>query len=198
MIVWLDIGLGESEQRLLQHADWAAEVRVSKELKWVERAESIILSPQLPFAEVMKELARHKLTNHLRQCDRNTQSLLAVGVGMEVLFSHGGEYNDQRGLHLFAGEVQHKEGLNEPSWHSLKLLDPDPMLWGLQEKQIYRSLRHQVFPANREDIVAVWDQGEQSAAVVRRRQIWGIQPTLQQGEFSTLFVARFINQCKVG
>jgi glutamine amidotransferase len=144
----------------------------------VRKSDAIILPGDGAFAYAMEELEKTGLIEVIRE-ETAKKPLLGICVGMQMLFEDSYEFTHSKGLGFLAGEINKipENGLKIPhmGWNSLKFLNPDPLLDGVDEgSYVYFVHSYMAFTPD-ENITAYCEYGSKIPAMVRKGNIFGTQ-----------------------
>ena len=101
----VDYGIGNllSVRRGLEH--WGFEVLTSDDPKTILKSERVVLPGVGSFRNGMSELIKRRLDETIRELASIEVPLLAICLGMQLLFEYGEEYGISAGLGVIPGGV---------------------------------------------------------------------------------------------
>jgi len=154
----------------------------------VALADGLILPGVGAFGEVMRYLRQTGLADAIVTAVQQGKPYLGVCLGMQILFQESEEMGSWPGLALLPGRVRRfpAETLHVPQigWNQLQRLRPDPLLNGIPEAA-YMYFVHSYYcePTEQTDVVATTEYGLRYASLVRRDNIWGVQPHPEKSQW---------------
>lgn len=175
----IDYGAGNlmSVTNALRHL--GADCLVSGDKAELGSCDRLILPGVGAFRPAMEALERAGLCDFIRE-QAEVKPLLGICLGMQMLFSESEEMGLTAGLGIIKGRVREiKTDLKLPciGWNSLNILRKDcPLLRGVNEGDyVYFVHSYCGETADRADLAATAEYGEEVAAVVWRGMAYGAQ-----------------------
>ncbi len=178
-IALIDYGAGNlrSAGRALQAAGGSPVVVT--EPSGLEGADVIVVPGVGAFAPAMARLAAARLVEPLRAAARFGVPLIAICLGMQLLFEDSDEGEPTSGLSLLAGRVVRlPDGVKVPhmGWNTLEITAPAPIFDGLPESPyVYFVHSYVAAPADPRAVLAETAYGRRFPAVVQQGTVWGLQ-----------------------
>lgn len=207
----IDYGIGNllSVRRGLEH--WGFEVLTSDDPETILNSERVVLPGVGSFGNGMSELISRRLDVVIRKLASIEVPLLAICLGMQLLFEYGEEYGMTAGLGIIPGGVvsipsSSEEGaiLRVPhiGWNSLSALTQnssweETVLQDLKNgSAVYFNHSFMVVPDEDSDLKAVSSYGGHSvSAVVQRGSVTGCQfHPEKSGEIGLTILKNFVDQ----
>lgn len=155
------------------------------------RRHAVVLPGQGAFGDSVDNLRRQGFEQPLLDAVQAGLPLLGICVGMQLLFDESEEMGRHDGLHIIPGTVRKfPDSLHDPlsraghalrvpqiGWNQLHQRRIDPLLDGIPDGAFaYFAHSYYCSPEDHQASVAMTDYGIEYASVVRRRNVWGIQP----------------------
>jgi imidazole glycerol-phosphate synthase subunit HisH len=195
MIGLLDYGL--SNLRSVQKAfDYlGAPVQVIDNRSAVASASKLLLPGVGAFAAGMRGLQEKGLVEALHTAVAEGTPLLAICLGMQLLFDGSEESPGIAGLGLLPGQVRRFDDRHllvpHMGWNQLEKITPTPLLAGVASGA-YAYFVHSYYcePADPECVWAVTDYGRDFPAITGRGHIYGIQFHPEKSQATGLQILR--------
>ncbi|MFQ5805853.1 MAG: imidazole glycerol phosphate synthase subunit HisH [Phycisphaerae bacterium] len=134
------------------------------------------------FPQTMERLRALELDEVIRAAVlQDGKPLLGICVGMQVLADEGHEFQSCPGLGLIAGQVRRldvgntSDRLPHIGWNTVHVLQPSPLLRGLECPTFYFVHSFNFEVAESTDCVAACDYACGVTACVQRQHIFGVQ-----------------------
>lgn len=167
----------------------------------LDLVDTLILPGTATFDEAMKALSRKAMDLALKEkLDKGTP-LLAIGLGMHLLFEES-EEGSLEGLGILEGKVRpfhfidsSKRGLKVPhsGWNALEVHDDDPLY--ANGSEVYFNHMHYALPKDPSIIVASTDYGGSFTSAIRKDRIEGMQfHPEKSGAVGLQILRRFLNR----
>ena len=207
----VDYGIGNllSVRRGLEH--WGFEVLTSGDPKTIFKSERVVLPGVGSFRNGMSELINRRLDVTIRELASIEVPLLAICLGMQLLFEYGEEYGISAGLGVIPGGVISIPSSSEMGailrvphigWNSLSALNhdsrwDDTVLQGIKPgSAVYFNHSFMVIPDDDSHLKAVSSYGGHLvSAVVQRGSVTGCQfHPEKSGEIGLTILKNFVNQ----
>ncbi len=156
-----------------------ADAFVSEDPAELSKAKGLILPGVGAFPDAMERLVSTGLDTFIKDYTKE-RPLLGICLGMQLLFDRGHEFRTCDGLGLIPGEVVKIKpiGLKVPhmGWNELSLLNESPLAKSLKNgDQVYFVHSYKASVTNRQNLIAVTDYGEEIAAIVQNKNVYGCQ-----------------------
>jgi glutamine amidotransferase len=186
MIAIVDYGRGNLWSVQNGFAQVGARVQVSDDPEAIVRADAVVFPGVGAFRDCMHSLTERGLDQALREVIQAGRPVLAICVGMQVLFSESEEFGPSPGLAILEGQVRrfpepcgaHTTRLKVPhmGWNQLHLLRPCPLLRGMPDG-VFTYFVHSYYavPSCAEVVVASTDYGVEFASVLWRDNLYATQ-----------------------
>ncbi len=198
-IAVLDYGIGNlrSAQKALQHV--GGDARLCTNGDQCEGAAGVVLPGVGSFGRCAEELRACGLDKVALRAVEDGTPLLAVCVGMQLLYGGSDESPGIAGLGVLAGDVHLLGGaVKRPQmqWNQLQLLRPTPMFAGVTEPP-WAYFVHSYAPDVSDDVVATCDYGGAVTAAVERDGLWATQfHPEKSGRDGLTLLRRFVDACR--
>lgn len=163
-----------------------AAVQVSAEPEVVARADAVVFPGVGAFRDCLHNLTARGLDQALRQVIVAGRPVLAICVGMQVLFAESEEFGYSPGLAIFDGAVRRfpddmyvqSRRLKVPhmGWNQLHMQRPCPLLAGIPDGAFtYFVHSYYAEPTDARVVVACTDYGKEFASVLWRDNLYATQ-----------------------
>jgi glutamine amidotransferase len=154
------------------------------------RWRAIVLPGQGAFGDSVDNLRAQGFEQPLLEAVQAGAPLLGICVGMQLLFDASEEMGQHEGLHIIPGCVKRfPEGVADPTqsghtlripqigWNQLHIHRCDPLLQDVPNGA-YAYFAHSYYCAatDADAVLASTDYGVDYPSIVRRKNVWGIQP----------------------
>lgn len=178
MIAVVDYGLGNlgSVMKAFRHV--GAAVTLSGDPAVLRAADALVVPGDGAFATAMDELQARGLVPVVREAVAAGTPLLGICVGMQLLFEESEEHGRHAGLGFLPGRVRRFEGelvVPHMGWNRLHTTQADALLAGVDEGSHVYFVHSYYCEARPQDTLAAADYGRRFAAVVRSRNVIGMQ-----------------------
>ena len=183
MIAVIDYGVGNigSVLKAFEYLDIPAKLTANE--KEIKEADGLILPGVGAFESGMKKLKEKKLIDLLQKEAKGGKPLLGICLGLQLLFSESEESPGVNGLDLIRGKVKkfrkdEVEKIPHMGWNNLKEIKSEPLLENIKSpRDFYFIHSYYVEVENKNLIIAETNYGNRKfASLVRKKNIWGIQP----------------------
>ena len=210
-VTLVDYGIGNllSVQRGFEY--WGIDVETTDDPKNIMKAERVVLPGVGSFRLGMSELLKRGLADVIRDIASAGVPLLAICLGMQLLFDEGEEHGLNSGLGIIPGRVSaistttdlgRKLRVPHIGWNSIYGSSEvstwdDTVLQGLKSgSEVYFNHSFMVIPDEPKNIKAVCDYGSYSVtAVVHNGSTTGCQfHPEKSGEIGLMILKNFTNQ----
>lgn len=178
-IAVVDYGLGNLHSVLNALSYLGANAFVSGDREEILSADGVILPGVGAFGDAAARLRKRGLWEPLRS-GVGGKPLLGICLGMQLLFDNSEEFGTHEGLGLMGGRVSKisfRDGMKIPhmGWNSLRLLAPCPLTEGLADGAYVYFVHSYRARAQREQLAATAEYGEEIPALVRKDRVFGAQ-----------------------
>jgi glutamine amidotransferase len=210
-VTLVDYGIGNllSVQRGFEY--WGINVIVSNDPKVILRSERVVLPGVGSFGIGMHELAARGLDNVIQELAKNEVPLLAICLGMQLLFEYGEEHGARAGLGVIPGSVIAIPTSNDSSaflrvphigWNSINKPTKAStwkakVLKGIKPgSEVYFNHSFMAIPSKSSDLKAICNYGGHSvSAVVEHGAITGCQfHPEKSGETGLMILKNFVDK----
>lgn len=201
MIALVDYGIGNlrSVEKALRAV--TEEVQLTSDPKVVLIADKVVLPGVGAFGDGMLGLRERGLVGPLHEIVDGGKPLLAICVGMQLLFEWSNEGGKHEGLGLLPGRVQRFESeelkIPQTGWNQIHATRSNPLLDGL-ESGAYAYFNHAYYcEAAPEDTLAYTDYGGRYASVIASGHLYGVQFHPEKSQRVGLAILRnFVEHCR--
>lgn len=201
MIALVDYGIGNlrSVEKALRTV--TEEVQLTSDPTVVLAADKVVLPGVGAFGDGMLGLKERGLVEPLREIVDAGKPLLAICVGMQLLFEWSNEMGVHEGLGLLPGRVQRFESkelkVPQTGWNQIHPTRSSPLLDGL-ESNAYAYFNHAYYcEATPEDTLAYTDYGGRYASVIASGHLYGVQFHPEKSQRVGLAILRnFAERCQ--
>jgi glutamine amidotransferase len=201
MIALVDYGIGNlrSVEKALRTV--TNEVQLTSDPTVVLRADKIVLPGVGAFGDGMLGLRERGLVEPLREVVANGKPLLAICVGMQLLFEWSEERGRHEGLGLLSGRVRLFDSselkVPQTGWNQIQRTRPNPLLDDLKS-DAYAYFNHSYYcEAAQDDTLAYTDYGIRYASVVASGHLYGVQFHPEKSQQVGLAILRnFVEHCQ--
>jgi imidazole glycerol-phosphate synthase subunit HisH len=178
VIAIADYGMGNrrSVEKALEHV--GARTTITSDADAIRAADGVILPGVGAFPEAMRNVARLRLDEVLRERASAGVPLLGVCLGMQLLFERSSEHEGAAGLGVLPGDVTPLRSPKLPhiGWNLVTFERPSAIAEGLGEAAaFYHVHSFACRPAERGDVVGRGEYGEPFASIVERGNVFGVQ-----------------------
>ena len=201
MIALVDYGIGNlrSVEKALRTV--TEEVQLTSDPTVVLAADKVVLPGVGAFGDGMLGLEERGLVEPLREIVDAGKPLLAICVGMQLLFEWSNEMGVHEGLGLLPGRVQRFESkelkVPQTGWNQIHPTHSSPLLDGL-ESNAYAYFNHAYYcEATPEDTLAYTDYGGRYSSVIASGHLYGVQFHPEKSQRVGLAILRnFAERCQ--
>ena len=198
-IAVLDYGIGNlrSAQKALQHV--GGDARLCTNADQCDGAAGVVLPGVGAFGRCAEELRASGLDKVAVRAVEDGTPMLAVCVGMQLLYCGSDESPGIAGLGILPGEVHLLTGaVKRPQmqWNQLELLRPTLMFEGVTDGP-WAYFVHSYAADASDDVVATCDYGGPVTAAVEREALWATQfHPEKSGRDGLALLRRFVDACR--
>ncbi len=186
MIAIVDYGIGNlgSVTKAFRHV--GAPAALSGDPTTLESASALVLPGDGAFGAAMDELRRRELLPVLSAAVEAGKPLLAICIGMQLLFETSAEHGQHAGLGWLPGHVRRFDNelvVPHMGWNAVRQKRAHPLFAGVPEDAYVYFVHSYFCDAHPDVVLATSDYGGEFAAVVGRDNILGVQfhPEKSQG-----------------
>jgi glutamine amidotransferase len=179
VIAIIDYGVGNLRSVEKAFAATGCEAVITGDEEQLRVAERLVLPGVGAFANCMRSLAEHGLTEVVRELVQKGTPLLGVCVGMQMLFEVSEEFGETAGLGFIKGRVRRfNDQLVVPhvGWNQIHQLFSHPLFEGISDNSFCYFV-HSFYcePENDAAVVGETEYGIRYASVVAQGNICGVQ-----------------------
>jgi len=176
-VMLIDYGAGNvaSVERALQRL--GARSQRSHSPQCIAKAEALLLPGVGHYAALIRALDERALRAPLLDALQRGVPFLGVCLGLQALYETSEEAPELSGLHLLHGSVRSLPAtvkLPHMGWNQLQLARPSRLLEGISA-DAYFYFAHSFAASSNGDAVALSNHGADFAAVIERKNIFGVQ-----------------------
>ncbi len=183
MIAVIDYGVGNIGSVLKAFEYLDISVTLTADKKEIKEADGLILPGVGAFESGIKKLEENNLIDLIKKEAKEGKPLLGICLGLQLLFSESEESPGVNGLDLINGKVKkfkkdEVEKIPHMGWNNLKEIKSEPLLENIKSpRDFYFIHSYYVEVENKNLIIAGTNYGNRKfASLVRKNNIWGIQP----------------------
>ncbi len=179
----IDYGMGNlhSVKNALDYI--GAENVITAKKKELEGCDLLILPGVGAFGDAMKNLERGDLIEFIKK-QASVKPFLGICLGMQLLFDRSYEFSETAGLGLISGEVirltaadgNRTYKIPHMGWNSITPCGDSMLFRGIPAgSYVYFVHSYKAFVSCRDELAAYTEYGEEIAAAVVRKNIYGTQ-----------------------
>ncbi len=183
MIAVIDYGVGNIGSVLKAFEYLDIPVTLTANEKEIKEADGLILPGVGAFESGMKKLEERNLVDLIRKEVKAGKALLGICLGLQLLFSESEESPGIKGLNLIKGKVKKFKKdevakIPHMGWNNLKENKSNLLLKSIEKpRDFYFIHSYYVQLENKNLVIAKSTYGKKEfASLVRKKNIWGIQP----------------------
>jgi len=182
MITIIDYGMGNlrSVQKAFEYL--GEDTVITSDPSNVMKSQQLVLPGVGAFPDGMDQLRRTGLDLAIQSAVKQGTSLLGICLGMQMLATKGFEKKETLGLNLIPGEIKflqkaQDEGLKVPhvGWNDITIKKKKNPLANIHNKSDFYFVHSYAFRTTQEFLAASCTFGEEFAAAVERKNIFGTQ-----------------------
>ena len=180
MLRIIDYGSGNlrSVQKAFEKHGVTAEI--TSDPNCVAESDRLVLPGVGAFSDAMAALRERGLVEPIRGHINADRPFLGICMGLQLLFETGWEGGRHDGLGVFAGDVARfncSDDLKVPhmGWNTLTFNKNDEIIKNIAENDYVYFVHSYYAKMNQEDVVAYTEYGVQIPAIVRNKNIIGMQ-----------------------
>ncbi len=179
----IDYGMGNlhSVKNAFDHI--RADSVITADKQELERCGLLVLPGVGAFRDAMRNLEQADMIDFIKT-QVQIKPLLGICLGMQLLFDRSYEFSETKGLGLISGEVIKLTAsdnnriykIPHMGWNSIKLCSDSPLHKDIDTgAYVYFVHSYKAIAANRDDLTAYTVYGEEIAAAVGKKNIFGTQ-----------------------
>ena len=196
MTVIVDYGMGNLRSVQKGFERIGSSARVSRDIKEIESADSLVLPGVGAFPECMKNLARFGLVEPIVDFLGSGKPFLGICLGLQLLFEESEEFGLNEGLKIIPGKVKafsREMGLKIPhmGWNQVLFKKDVPIFKGLANGSFFYFV-HSYFvePEFSSDIAAETEYGVTFTSAIARDNIFALQFHPEKSQENGLTILR--------
>ena len=179
MIILIDYGVGNLYSVAKAASFVGGDVKISRSIDDLKRAEKIILPGVGAFGDCMKNLSATGLIPALKQEISNGKKILGICVGLQILFAGSDESSGVDGLKIFGGRVKKIRAgdlkIPHMGWNCVTF-GGSKLFAGLSGAPYFYFVHsYHALPEDKKIIAATTDYGEKITAAVEFENIFATQ-----------------------
>ena len=184
MIAIMNYGIGNlgSVKNALDYLGYESKITSNKEE--ILSADKVILPGVGAFSDAMDTFLSYGFDEVIHKLIEKNTPILGICVGMQLLFEESEEYGIHKGLGLLKGRIikfdQTKDNVTykipQVGWNQIHITNHNPLLEGLDGKDVYFVHSYYLSDANEEDIISKTEYaGTTYGSAVRKGNLYACQ-----------------------
>lgn len=183
MIAIIDYGVGNLFSLQSSFAAVGADVKVTKDVDEIKKADKLILPGVGAFEDAAAKLKKSGLDEVLKEEAKMGKPVMGICLGMQLLFDKSFEYGEHEGLGLIKGEIRPIDDvipkeLKVPhiGWNALHFGENKHPLFKYLKEGDFAYFVHSYYGANcKKSTIATTEYGAELTAAVADKNICGCQ-----------------------
>lgn len=179
MNIIVDYGLGNLSSVSRAFERQGIETAISSDKEDIKNADCIILPGVGAFRDAIRLLKESGLDDLIRKEAQNNKMIIGICLGMQLLYEKSFENGQFQGLGLIKGQIRKIETdfkIPHMGWNDLYFeKKDDPILKYIKEGDYVYFVHSYQAPEDGDEVVAYCDYGARIPAIVRNKNIYGIQ-----------------------
>lgn len=179
MNIIVDYGLGNLDSVSRGFVRAGIETKVSRDLKEIKNADSLILPGVGAFRDAIDALNNLELTQQIKEFVKSGKYMIGICLGMQLLYDKSFEYGQYNGLGLIEGQIDFLDiDLKVPhmGWNNLKFEKSDDEILKYIEEDSYVYFVHSYYAnSSNKELIAYAEYGNKIPGIVRKDNIYGLQ-----------------------
>ncbi len=179
MITIIDYDVGNIKNVYRAFENLGLDVVVSADKEAIKKSSAIILPGVGAFKDAMENLKKYDLVDCIKENAAGGKPILGICLGMQLLFEKSYEDGEWEGLGLLKGDIVKFSGdlkIPHMGWNKLIKAKEDSLSNDIREGEyVYFVHSYHLNPQNEDDVVFWTYYGKRIPAVVRQRNIIGMQ-----------------------
>lgn len=194
MIAIVDYGVGNLASVRKAFAAVGAPAELVADPARLAAADALVLPGVGHFGHCARELRRHGLADAVRSAVARGTPLLAICVGLQLLFEESDEDGQERGLGILPGRVARMAGaprLPQTGWNSVSIVRRHPWLEGASDGGHFYFV-HSYVPVPEDEglVLGTMDYAGTRVAIAGREGVLGVQFHPEKSSFAGLRLLR--------
>lgn len=149
----------------------------------LENCDKIILPGVGAFGDAMHSLQKSGMKNAILDYTKSNKKILAICLGMQLLFEKSYEFGNHKGLGLINGDViqfdkkQMKDYKKIPhiGWNSIKIIEKNKLFKNLDNPYLYFVHSYHI-KTSKDNIIGTTNYGYEFTSAINHKNIYGFQP----------------------
>ncbi|ADQ15674.1 imidazole glycerol phosphate synthase subunit HisH [Halanaerobium hydrogeniformans] len=180
MIAIIDYGAGNlnSIQKALEFIGQETVILESAQNQEIEKYSGLVLPGVGAFPGAAEKLKKNGFIEFIDKFVESGKPFLGICLGMQLLFEWGYEELKTQGLGLLKGDIVKMETdykIPHMGWNELEIIKDDPLFKGLPDRAHFYFVHSYQLKDVSDDVLAVVDYGTKIPAVVRKKNVIGLQ-----------------------
>lgn len=179
MNIIVDYGLGNLDSVSRGFARAGIETKISRDLKEIENADSLILPGVGAFRDAINALNELELVEPIKNFVKSGKYMVGICLGMQLLYEKSFEYGCYEGLGLIDGDVNFLDiDLKVPhmGWNNLKFERSNDEILKYIKEDSYVYFVHSYFAnSTNKELVAYAEYEKTIPGIVRKDNVYGLQ-----------------------
>lgn len=179
MNIIVDYGLGNLNSVTRGFARAGMETKISRDLKEIKNADSLILPGVGAFRDAIQLLNNLELVEPIKDFVKSGKYMIGICLGMQLLYDKSFEYGEYKGLGLIEGQIDFLDiDLKVPhmGWNNLKFeKDNDEILKYVKEDSYVYFVHSYFANSSNKELVAYAEYDKRIPGIVRNDNIYGLQ-----------------------
>lgn len=203
MIAIMDYGIGNlaSVKNAIEYLGF--DVKITSNKEEILSANKVILPGVGAFKAAIDTFISYGFDEVIYELVKKNTPILGICVGMQLLFEESEEHGIHKGLGLFKGKFvlfdKEKDGVTykipEIGWNQINVKKDNPLLKGLDKKDVYFVHSYHLDSENEDDVIATTEYaGITYGSAVRKGNIFACQfHPEKSGEVGLTILKNFCN-----
>lgn len=173
-----NIGNLSSVSNAVRNIGYESEIVTNPEL--LHQYDKVILPGVGAFEGAINTLHSSGMYDAILEFAKSGKYIFGICLGMQLLFHKSFEFGEHNGLGLIDGEVVKFSSKNiqipHMGWNKIEICKDDAIFRDIDSAYLYFIHSFYAKPSNMEDVLAFSNYNERFCAVVKKDNIYGIQP----------------------
>lgn len=182
MIAIIDYNMGNLASVQNAFKEVGADAKIINNPDDIVKYDKVILPGVGAFGDAMQHLSETDMDSAIKEFAQTGKYMLGVCLGMQLLFEKSEEFGNHKGLSLLDGEVkhfdaskfEHKLKIPHMGWNKAFTKD-DQLFSDVKDPYLYFVHSYHVVTSE-ENTIATTNYGYDFTSIVRKDNIYGIQP----------------------
>ena len=179
MNIIVDYGLGNLGSVSRGFARAGIETKISRDLKEIKNADSLILPGVGAFRDAINALNDLELVQPIKDFVKSGKYMIGICLGMQLLYEKSFEYGEYDGLGLIEGNVDFLDiDLKVPhmGWNNLKFEKNNDEILKFIKEDSYGYFVHSYYASSsNKELVAFAEYEKKIPGIVRKENVYGLQ-----------------------